>query len=222
MKDIQIIPGTIIQTPSGEVLDLGTWLGRKHAFAEMAGRCSAADAECLRQVRNKKMYRRLKMTWSEFCKQHLGMSRSTADLAIQRLEEFGPAYFVLAQATGITAGEYRRIQSAVHGQNLLHAGEQIPIQAENAPRLAAAVEALQKQAPPAAPAQLPAASSAVAVDLARALDKLERTLAAAVAQIERLHALPLTRAERERLLRTVVQQLHRIPLFQFTELRKVS
>ena len=84
------------------------------------------------------------------------------------------------------------------------------------------MEALQKQAPPAAPAQLPAGSAAVPVDLARALDKLERTLAAAVAQIEQLNALPLSRAERERLLRTVARRLHRIPMFRFTEMRMAS
>jgi hypothetical protein len=28
-------------------VDLGTWLGRRQAFAAVAGRCSAADAECL-------------------------------------------------------------------------------------------------------------------------------------------------------------------------------
>ena len=34
------------------ILDLGIWLGRKQAFSVVAGRCSAADAECLRQIRD--------------------------------------------------------------------------------------------------------------------------------------------------------------------------
>jgi hypothetical protein len=34
-----------------EVYQLGAWMGRKQAFASLAGRCSAADAECLRQAR---------------------------------------------------------------------------------------------------------------------------------------------------------------------------
>ena len=149
MSDLSTISNLKIQTPSGEVLEAGTWLGRKQAFAELAGRCSAADAEWLRQLRNKKLYRKLKLSWREFCSQHLGLSGSTADLTIRRLEEFDPTYFVLAQATGITESEYRRISSAVHEQKLLHAGEEIPITAENAPRLAAAVEALKQQALPA-------------------------------------------------------------------------
>ena len=142
MSDLSTISNLKIQTPSGEVLEAGTWLGRKQAFAELAGRCSAADAECLRQLRNRKLYRKLRLSWRDFCSQHMGISGSTADLAIRRLEEFGPAYFILTQATGITESEYRRISSAVHDQKLLHAGEEIPITAENAPRLTAAVEAL--------------------------------------------------------------------------------
>ncbi len=126
----------MIETKTDDAYQLGTWVGRKQAFAALAGRCSAADAECLRRVRNSKMYRALKMSWREFCKQRLGMSGSTADLTIHRLEEFGPQYFILAHATGITPQQYRRIRGSVRGQTLLHAGEEISIQAENAPWLA--------------------------------------------------------------------------------------
>lgn len=38
----------------GDAFDLGTWLGRKQGFAALAGRCSAADAECLRTIRQKR------------------------------------------------------------------------------------------------------------------------------------------------------------------------
>jgi hypothetical protein len=74
----------------------------------------------------------------------VGVSHVTVDKLIGRLEEFGPAYFILAQATGITPEQYRRIQGSVRGQALLHAGEEIPINAENPPRLAAAVEELRR------------------------------------------------------------------------------
>jgi hypothetical protein len=46
-----------------ESFDLGTWLGRKQAFAAVAGRCSAAYAECLRTIRQKKLYRARGVTW---------------------------------------------------------------------------------------------------------------------------------------------------------------
>jgi hypothetical protein len=200
---------------------LGNWLGRKQAFAALAGRCSAADAECLRQVRNGKMYRSLKLSWREFCKQRLGISGSTADLTIQRLEEFGPAYFTLAQATGITPEQYRRIQGSVRGQKLLHAGEEIPIQAENAPRLAAAVEELRREQEvdsDAATGNAAEQAGTKSEDLNRVLDKLERTLAAAVSETGRVHGLRLDVTQIERLQRIVLAQLRRMPMVQLMQI----
>ena len=206
MSNTLIIPSTTIQTQSGEILELGTWLGRKQAFAELAGRCSAADAECLRQVRDRKMYRSLKMTWREFCKQRLGISRSTADLAIQHLEEFGPAYFILAQATGITPTEYRRISGAVRGQALLHAGEAIPINAENAPRLAAAVEALRRAPAVGEDATVDASDEAAVAEartqaeIERAFERAARAAKVALAQFQRLVEMHREGRSRRRLI----------------------
>ena len=56
------------------------------------------------------------------------VARATADKNIDRLEEFGPACFILAQATGITPNEYRRIRPAVHDQKLFPAGPGDPDQ----------------------------------------------------------------------------------------------
>ena len=132
-----------VQKPE-EALDLGTWIGRKQAFASIAGGCSAADAECLRQLREQKKYRGLGLSWEEFCKQRIGIQRQHADRLIRRLEEFGPRYFRLAQATGITPEEYRRIAGSVSEKGLAHAGESIPINAEEAPRPRAAVEEIAR------------------------------------------------------------------------------
>jgi len=46
------------QRPDG-ILDLGTWMGRKQAFASISGGGSAAEAECLRQMRGAKKFRKL-------------------------------------------------------------------------------------------------------------------------------------------------------------------
>ncbi len=70
--------------------NFGAWLGRRQAFSLMAGRCSAADAECLREFRASKKYRELGLTWDQVCKQHLGISRSAADKIVHQIEEFGP------------------------------------------------------------------------------------------------------------------------------------
>ena len=42
---------------AGKALDLGRWLGRRPAFALVAGRCSATDTECLRQARQREQHR---------------------------------------------------------------------------------------------------------------------------------------------------------------------
>ena len=137
----------------GDAYELGEWMGRKQAFSGLAGRCSAADAECLRKIRSRKQYRALKLTWKQFCEQRVGVSHVTADKIIGLLEEFGPAYFLLSQATRISEREYRQISSAVRGQNLLCAGEEIPIDADHAPKLNAAIEQLRRESAAALPAE---------------------------------------------------------------------
>jgi len=72
-------------------VELGTWLGRREAFAQVAGRCSAADAACIRKMREERQYRELGMNWEQFCKRKLGISKRGADLIIAQLNEFGPA-----------------------------------------------------------------------------------------------------------------------------------
>jgi hypothetical protein len=77
--------------------NLGTWLGRRQAFGIMAGKASAADAECLRLIRDKKLYKSKTPNWREFCTRYLGLSKTNADRIIQYLDEFGPNYFQLTQ-----------------------------------------------------------------------------------------------------------------------------
>jgi len=196
-----------------EAIDLGKWIGRRQAFALVAGRCSAADAGCIRKMRLEKTYLTLERSWERFCRQHLGVSRAWADRIIGYLEEFGPTYFMLAQATDITPGEYRRIQGSVHGQALLHAGEEIPIEAENAGRLAVAIEELRRGRK-ADNRDSSAQAGTTPEDLNRVLDQLERTLAAAVTETGRVHGLRLDVPQIERLQSIVLAQLQRMPMVQ--------
>ena len=106
-----------------------------------------------KDIRSRKQYRALKLTWKQFCEQRVGVSHVTADKIIGLLEEFGPAYFLLSQATRISEREYRQISSAVRGQNLLCAGEEIPIDADHAPKLNAAIEQLRRESAAALPAE---------------------------------------------------------------------
>jgi hypothetical protein len=202
-----------VQKPD-DFLELGTWIGRKQAFASLAGGCSAADAECLRKMRDHRQYRALGLTWEEFCSQRIGITRQWADKLIRRLEEFGPQYFRLAQATGITPEEYRRIAGSIGEKGLAHAGELIPITAEDAPRLIAAVEELRRQAEP-------AGEKRKDEDLDRAVEKAERLLRAAVDEITRVEDLSLGGPRRERLFAKLAAQLRRLRMLQEVSVRFV-
>jgi len=209
-----------------EAAEVGVWLGRRQAFAMMAGRCSASDAECLRDIRAHKRYRAFNMAWDQFCTEHLGINRATADRVIRQLDEFGPEFFTLAQLTHITPAEFRQLQPAVRGHALLHAGEAIPIEAQNGPRLAAALDELRRTLPaqpkePSAGVAAPAAADAAAPDGATAADdasaaiaRAERSLNAALEELERLQKIQLDVAVRMRLQSLTGYAAHKFNLLQ--------
>lgn len=124
--------------------ELGTLVGRHEAFGLIASRCSAANAATLLRIREKKLWRGHASTWSEFCENRLRISHSQANRLIQLLQEFGEAYFNVARAVPISAATYRAIAPAVHDNALHLDGEAIALTEENAPRIAAAVDALRK------------------------------------------------------------------------------
>jgi hypothetical protein len=124
-------------------LELGAWIGKGQAFALLRKKCSAAQAECLKQIRERKLYEALGLSWEEFCPRHLGIHRSHADKLIQRLDEFGADYFRLSEIMRISPETYRAIEPAVRGQYIEIDGELVPITPENGPRIRAAVAALR-------------------------------------------------------------------------------
>jgi hypothetical protein len=131
----------LLERPAGEpaALELGVVLGQCHAFGLVAGRCSAAQVQAIRRMREEKLYRHGCETWEEFCSQYLKMSRSEADRYIRILEKFGPAYFELSQLTRVSPETYRAIAPAISDGALHHNGELIPLTADNSRKLAAAV-----------------------------------------------------------------------------------
>jgi hypothetical protein len=190
-----------------EAVEVGTWLGRRQAFSIVAGRCSAADAQCLRELRVSKKYKLAGLTWDECCRQHAGIARSSAEAIIRNLEEFGPDYFVIAQVTGIGANEYRRIRGSVFNHLLLHAGEEIPIVVENAPRLAAAVDALRREA-----AKAPAPPADTAADAVRCFARAERATRAALAELDKLRLMPLDIGDRMRLQTAIAETMGKLKM----------
>lgn len=135
--------------------ELGMMLGSRKAFAAVAGRCSAADAECLRRIREEKLYLRRAASWDEFCPSHLGLSRAHANRIIGYLEEFGPDYFEVTQLTRITPEQYRAIAPAIREKNIHVDGQAIALIPENTERVAAAVAALRQSAVPTATPRRP-------------------------------------------------------------------
>lgn len=131
--------------PSSGEFDLGAWLGRSQAFGMMAGRASAADAECLRYIRDQKLYKCKTPSWREFCARYLGACRAHVDRIIQHLEEFGPEFFQLTQLTRISPETYRAIAPQVTKDGLRLGDEVIALSPENNTRLSAAVAKLRKQ-----------------------------------------------------------------------------
>jgi len=79
-----------------QILELGMMLGQRRAFGMVAGRCSAAQAECLRKVREEKTYLKFAPNWSKFCEGHLKISPRTADRTIALLKKHGTLYFETA------------------------------------------------------------------------------------------------------------------------------
>jgi hypothetical protein len=193
-----------------DAVDLGTWMGRKQAFSLIAGRCSAADAECIRQMRGKRAYRALGLNWDKFCRERLGICRATADLIVRQLEEFGPAFFTLAQVMHITADEYRRISSAVSGEKLLHSGEEIPIEAGNAPRLAAAIHDMRRQREAEAATRPSTDSQATSAGVDAVFAKIESAVETLGQDIEQACAFALDATRRANLRTLLLRTMNRL------------
>jgi hypothetical protein len=144
-------PTTTAPADYTAAFDLGQMLGRRQAFGAIAGRCSAADAECLRRMRDQKLYLQRAASWAEFCPQYLGFSGTHANRIIRHLEEFGPGYFELAQMTRITPEEFRALAPAVRDGSIHAHGEAIALIAENSEKVALAVADLRSKAATPAP-----------------------------------------------------------------------
>jgi hypothetical protein len=129
-------------------LQLGKLLGAREAFGMVAGRCSAADATILRDIRDGKKYLNHAPTWDEFCEKHLHISKGHANRLIRYLNDLGPNYFTLAQLTHITPDEFRKIRAHMTDNGLEYGGEAIALIEQNTERLTSAVSALRQSDPP--------------------------------------------------------------------------
>jgi len=129
-------------------LSLGWWIGRREAFALVAGRCAAADVETLRQIREQKLYKQCNKTWAGYCTEDLHVARRSVDREIGYLEEFGPEFFHVRQMTHITSKEYRSIASHITQEGVRLNGTAVALLPENSQQVSAAVAELLKRSQP--------------------------------------------------------------------------
>jgi hypothetical protein len=174
-----------------DVLNLGTWLGRTQAFGLVSRRCSAAEIECLIDLRDKKTYLAVEPSWEDFCQKRLGANRTTVERLIRTYERLGPNLVRLSAYARIKPSEYNLFDPLVSEEGLAHDGQTIPLEPENAPRLAAAVEALRRRFG----AELGEPQSPAPISFGKA----ERYLRAALNEFTRLKSLVLDDADRAKL-----------------------
>ncbi len=171
----------------------------------IAARCSAADAASLRAIRNEKSYRSVAKGWVEFCAQHLGMSNTHANRIIGYLEEFGPAYFEMAQFTGISPQTYRTISPAIQDNALHHDGQVIALLPENSEKLTHAVEQLRRKT---APQPAPRA----ATDRVAGIERRLVQLATEIGELARIEPAGETRMRLGSVLLAASERLQRLAL----------
>jgi hypothetical protein len=134
--------------PATQKINLERWLGRREAFGMIAGRCSAADAACLREIRNQEVYRGVSPNWDEFCRVHLRSSRKKIDTVIRQVEEHGPQFFHVTQMMRLTEAEYVSLKDHMLQDGLKLDGEIIAWSPENAGRITQEVKKLRAVAAP--------------------------------------------------------------------------
>ncbi len=140
------IPGPETAASGPDEFELGTWLGRRQAFGLMAGKAAAADIDCLRQIRDAKMYKGKCGDWGEFCAQYVGVGKTYVNRLIRCLEKFGPRYFEVTQLTPVSEQAFEAIAPHLTDEGLILDGETFALRADNSRQVAAAVAELRKRA----------------------------------------------------------------------------
>jgi len=106
------------------------------------------------------------------------MSQTQADHIIQLWDEFGAAYFELAQLTRISPETYHALAPAIHNGAVHCNGQAIELNVENSPRVAAVVAELRRSLGAAKPPRL--------VSMPQRLAQLDKRCARIVADFEEI------------------------------------
>jgi hypothetical protein len=126
-------------------MDLGAGVGRQQALAMVGAKCSAAQAQSLKTIKETRWFEKLRMNWDQFCTEYVGISRTQVDKYIAQYKEFGENYFRLAELARISPDLYRHIEGQVTETTIELHGDIIPLTSENAPRIRAGIARLRQQ-----------------------------------------------------------------------------
>ena len=129
--------------PANRDANLERWLGRRDVFTLIAGRCSAAEAACLREIRERKLYVDSAPSWDEFCRLRLKSSRHKFDTVIRQLDEHGPQFFHANQAHRLTEPEYIALKEHFTEQGMTAGGQLILWGEDNMERIGDAIGKLR-------------------------------------------------------------------------------
>jgi hypothetical protein len=190
-NNLEVLTNEVEEVP-GYVL--GQWIGRRQAFGLISAKTAAAEVECLRRIREGRLYRSKCDDWAEFCQKYAGVTSSYANRLIRQFEEFGPSYFDLSRILRISADAYRQIAGSVSDDGISFGGEKIAITPENSDKIAEAVHALRDQSEA---ARVPAKPAAKGIAGAR------RRLEACIAELTGMFESGLGDNERAELANAV-------------------
>jgi hypothetical protein len=136
--------------PAPNTFNLARWLGRREAFGVIAGRCSAAEVECLREIRDQKLYLENSANWDEFCRVQLRTSRRKVDTALRQLQQYGRRFFHAAQMMRLTEAEFVSVQEHLTDEGVKLDGQVIAWGSENEARITETMGKLRAIAAPTA------------------------------------------------------------------------
>ena len=150
----------IPETPQST--DLTLFAGRDQALTLIAGTCSAAQAQYLKEVRESGAAAQAGLTWDDYCDAYVGRSRAQVNRLIRQLEQFGPAYFHFCQIAPLSARTFHRLKLATHisGNRFEVYGKSFEISPTNGRAIRDAIKALRaesQQQEPALPQEPPPA-----------------------------------------------------------------
>ena len=126
-----------------KLFELWALTGRGQALGAVASHALAAQARCLQDIRESGAYKKLGLTWAEFCEQHVRLSRQSVDALIHRLEEFGETYFRLSEIIQISPETYRRLAPRIQDGCIESEGERFQITPENTALVRKAIRELK-------------------------------------------------------------------------------